>query len=407
MVRFSYRFGIIIVVALALSLIGSQTNNLLVKKRIKLKTTEDINFEPYEPIYPDISGDRYFMEWQPSSEPIVFLHVPKAGGTSFDYTIRPIVVNELKGHYVGLKHFDWNLILQNYPNTSRVVTMIRDPVERIISNFEFSKQLPWSQNIKNYSETTFSEYIKDYDLMLSSLTVWNSGLSPFLTGYHTGADYIASNWSVPLIKLKNPGDGYFYTDKNDIFDGLKEWHKNSTGDTSNRNIELDIRRREEMQSDYRRTAFLAAKRLRETFWFGILEESDESFELLSKKLGYTKNITLSKHNINEAASKKAKKSLRQDALSKTELEFVKNLIPIDIWLYDYAKRLHKARVLYSKTGFYHEPELLPLPEQKCEHFRYSIACIDPEFVHYKRGVNEKSLIHDKRLIDNFLSTHKL
>ena len=84
------------------------------------------------------------------NEKIVFLHIGKAGGTSFD----GMMGKALKGRksYVGGMHFDWTYIMDRFP-TGEVVTMLREPVSRAVSHFNFMKKLSWTKGMAIRSET--------------------------------------------------------------------------------------------------------------------------------------------------------------------------------------------------------------------------------------------------------------
>ena len=84
------------------------------------------------------------------NEKIVFLHIGKAGGTSFD----GMMGKALKGRksYVGGMHFDWTYIMERFP-TGDVVTMLREPVSRAVSHFNFMKKLSWTKGMAIRSET--------------------------------------------------------------------------------------------------------------------------------------------------------------------------------------------------------------------------------------------------------------
>lgn len=83
-------------------------------------------------------------------EKIVFLHIGKAGGTSFDGMMGK-ALNGRKS-YVGGMHFDWTYIMERFP-TGEVVTMLREPVSRAVSHFNFMKKLSWTKGMAIRSET--------------------------------------------------------------------------------------------------------------------------------------------------------------------------------------------------------------------------------------------------------------
>lgn len=78
-------------------------------------------------------------QWDKSS-PIMFLHIGKSGGTSFDGAMKQWIGQNRLPHnmYIGMKHFDWTVIKQR-KSAVTAVTLLRNPVERAISHFHFMK----------------------------------------------------------------------------------------------------------------------------------------------------------------------------------------------------------------------------------------------------------------------------
>ena len=91
---------------------------------------------------------------------------------------------------------------------------------------------------------------------------------------------------------------------------------------------------EKMAIDAVALANRAADNLEKTLWFGILEDMDRSLELLQYQLGLESKILMSKSN-----SGKKKSVVTEEDRFK-----LKSLMPMDIWLYDYAKLLFEGKV---------------------------------------------------------------
>ena len=246
--------------------------------------------------------------------PLVFLHIGKNGGTSFDKVVRPII-SKLGGRYIGNRHFDWSYIdtLKN-PD---VVVLLRDPVSRSVSHFHFSRK----KRIFKMTSSTLIEYLHNPQDMLESRDVWQDGQASvmWLTGTHV------ANWV-----------------------GIKP-HQ--------------IPEREIQSLDHEAILTKAAERINQTLWFGFLSDQDRSFEMLQAQIGYSQNIRLSKSNINPHSE-----------ISAEEEQILKSLMPMDLWLYDYAKLLFEARWKHYKTGMYEDPELPPFPEPACKSTRFILAC---------------------------------
>ena len=85
------------------SLINSFVSSVTSIKNLIFKKPEPkLKLEPYE-------SSVLNEPWDKKNDPIVFLHIGKNGGTSFDSSIKP-VVKKLGGKYVGDKHFDWTFV---------------------------------------------------------------------------------------------------------------------------------------------------------------------------------------------------------------------------------------------------------------------------------------------------------
>lgn len=260
------------------------------------------------------------LEMYNNSYPLVFLHVGKAGGMSFDGTMHPLI-RSLRGHYLGFRHFDWSYV-ETVANP-QVVMLLRDPVDRVVSHFYFARRFGKQLEDVDVSNMTLHEYLHNPKAMLITRTFWNDGQGGvyWLTGTHT------ENWWV---------------------DGIPD---------------SQIPQREAQSLRHGDMCMLAAKRLESLFWFGLLEKQQQSLELLRHQLGLKRAIVLRKGNAN--AHPKA---------SKEERTLIEQLIPKDIWLYKYAQRLFQARWKFYNTGLYVKPKLPTLPNINCYSTRFILHC---------------------------------
>ena len=72
--------------------------------------------------------------------------------------------------------------------------------------------------------------------------------------------------------------------------------------------------------------------------------------------------------------------------SVEEVEALESLMPQDLWLYEYGKRLFEARWQEYKTGEYMAPEYPPLPDQfTCLSTRFELNCSSGTFAGNFRG----------------------
>jgi len=126
--------------------------------------------------------------------------------------------------------------------------------------------------------------------------------------------------------------------------------------------------RERIASNATAMCLLAAKRLETTKWFGILEDLDRSMELL-KHTFQLETLPKMPH---------IRQKSRSDAsikISAIEVLGLASLMPQDLWLYEYGKRLFEARWEKYKTGIYTPPELPPLPKTfSCISTRFTLNC---------------------------------
>ena len=95
-----------------------------------------------------------------STSPVVFMHVPKTAGSSLtnmlvsqyppDRVYRPegraslsqLQTNELESYQLFCGHFDWSQF-KYLPKTSRVITILRDPIDRILSLYRYWRSFSW------------------------------------------------------------------------------------------------------------------------------------------------------------------------------------------------------------------------------------------------------------------------
>merc|ERR1712038_2099846 len=65
-------------------------------------------------------------------------------------------------------------------------------------------------------------------------------------------------------------------------------------------------------------------------------------------------------------------------------------MPLDMWLYNYAKLLFEARWGLYKTGQYLEPDVPPFPKVHCQSTRYVLKCTEPK-IHYQWIVEDDTV----------------
>jgi len=301
-----------------------------------------------------------------TSNTIYFIHVGKAGGTSIDSLMRTIVRNT-KRRYVGGKHFDWSYIQEkehkeamamekmriikeageetnndgnmtnhhddnsnnnkNNNNTNDftthadVITFLRNPFARALSQFHFSKTLSWAKRSNDtWLHQTFDEYVtkvKPGDF-LEPLENQHVG---FMAGIYEPGGWIAA-----------------------------------AGD------EESLEQKRYLEQNKTAACLAAARNLDKTIWFGLMEEVDKSMQLLQ--------VSMDLETIPRLPTRNSHK--HPDEMSEETKLKLEKYIQQDLWLYEYAKRLFHARwdyfVATNSTSEneeeirYIHPELPPLPD---------------------------------------------
>jgi len=268
-----------------------------------------------------------------TTNPVYFLHIGKAGGTSVDILFKTILKCESK-LYVGGSHFDWTFIQRhqkrrhaglsshnvigddgNYDigDLADVITLLRNPVSRAISQFYFSKTLPWAKkNNEKFLTQTFDEYLDD------PTKEW---MQPIADG-ESGSDFLA---------------GIFRQGGWVVTDGRETPHK------------------EYLRRNKTAACLFAARRLENTTWFGIMEDMERSMKLLQVTLALDDTPVLPRTNYGEGRNPRPSRKISRK---------IERYIPRDMWLYEYAKRLFEARWNYfmGSNCTYVSPELPPLPD---------------------------------------------
>ena len=265
---------------------------------------------------------------------LAFLHIGKTGGTAFD-VVGASIAEDMGLEYfkMGRKHYDWSAIdamkQKRHKKTKvSVVTTLRNPVDRAVSHFYYWKAGDWSQGMKIRNQS-LSDYLWEGNKgnMLDTRDIWQDGQAgvSWFTGTHIGS------WVIGKVS------------------------------------EAVVKEREQRASNVTAMLSLAAARLRETKWFGMLEDIPRSMELLQHAFHLRKVPSLPTKN---------KNNMRPHLnISKADYEALTSLMPQDIWFYNYAKLLFEARWQEYKTGIYVAPPEPPFPQTlPCVSTRLELNC---------------------------------
>lgn len=234
-------------------------------------------------------------------EALVFLHQPKTAGRSFGAVIRRNIPEELI-----CPHNSWNLLLENrhdldryvyfrghiyyevgqlIPRPKRYVTMLRHPVERLVSEYRFIRREEGHGRHELVKEMSFEEFL----LHPGHLEVY--------VRFLTYRPRVVEGGKKSFREMVPPGDV-----------------KNSVK---------------------------VAKARLEKFWFvGIMEDFDDSVASLCFSLGWPEPAKTPRRNV-------APSSEDQVPVTEREREIIVEKGSADLEIYEYARRLYKDRFLMS------------------------------------------------------------
>jgi len=271
-------------------------------------------------------------------KPIYFLHIPKTAGTTlkhyldsfyepfkifpcelWTYLIKVWPVKNMDKYGLFRGHFGF-LFFKYLPQDTRVVAMVRDPVERAISQFHHLHTICRNPRIDSWVSADFiSPTMKLKDL------VFDDKKSVFFT--NTQVRYLGSDINASLLRkkyLKNVTRRRprFFIDNEDIF------------------------LRASLEAGFLEKA---KNNLKQFACFGIQEMFQESLFLISFKLNLKPMINKKK------LMTRAGKPSRSD-FDRVVLKRLEKLNERDIELYKFAKRIfvgrYKRMVEELKTRFY-------------------------------------------------------
>ena len=94
----------------------------------------------------------------------------------------------------------------------------------------------------------------------------------------------------------------------------------------------EIERREQLSTNWSYMLNVGIENLHKCLWVGIVEELDKSLEMLSYQTG----LDIHMKHLN-------KNKRRKDLPKKEQITMLENLLPVDMYLYEYAKQLHNHR----------------------------------------------------------------
>ena len=164
----------------------SFSDNILLKDRIgQLILNKSVKHLWQQPL----------RKWNYQNEMLKFIHIVKSGGTSFDESLTSSRHKDgcdlqCKPGYEKLlnrtcpstldtwchEHFDWTEVekVESHGIKTAPVVLLRNPIDRFVSSFYYSKHMPLQSHFKK-SNQTLSEYLADPESMLQSQQIWFDG----------------------------------------------------------------------------------------------------------------------------------------------------------------------------------------------------------------------------------------
>jgi hypothetical protein len=323
---------------------------------VKQKVTwADVAASPSQrvPFYVDWAkpeGKLCLRRWQPDNV-IAWVHIGKTGGTSMDQLLNSKfdwvngchgcrklphmeinayldTVREIRDYpgeecpacmFVGLpdkiKHHDFYMLNHIMAEDSSLaanlapISWLREPASRMQSQFFFSKQIRVLP--KEYS-------LEDY--------VWRLTLNPT---YQKGANELFSDGANAVMWFSGNTPGGWIN--KGLWDADLDYRKQEF----TRMQQFIMNEPEQMLKD-------ALTNFHRSLWVGLLEQADESIELLNFQLG-SKLSHFPHSNTGKTAKTEPK-------ANEPELEMLRRACPLDSAFYSYVREIHSARLaLYARA----------------------------------------------------------
>ena len=300
---------------------------------------------------------RPLRKWNQKEEVLSFLHISKCGGTSMKASLReaklkngcnlscqdPRKAMEDQNKTCPLQtctgHFDWTRI-RNLNKTgvkTAPIIIIRNPIETFLSNFYFTKfrlARNLSEAHKEIKNMSVAEYLNNPDVMWKTRSLWYDGTA-------------ATSWLAGT--------------------NLDSYVVGKLGSE-------EVSRRDLVSANWTYMLNTAIENLHKCLWVGILDEIDRSFEMLKYQTG----LEMKMQRLNARFSNGRNNSYPK--LNPFQEDFLKKLMPMDMFVYEYAKQLHDFRwVIYknprNETPISKQIRLqLPRILSGCKSTSQSISC---------------------------------
>jgi len=271
-------------------------------------------------------------------EILYFLHIQKTAGTTLLSTLRNNFdydsilyprgwrdlfekMPENFSHYrLVTGHFGYSMSIM-LPRKPIFITMLRDPVDRVISDYGFFLDRERAQKDGQLKKASLEDLINNPD------TRWNF---TNIQTRHIGLD--RDELSLRNLLMRNS------------FGLISRW--------------INYRLPDDPPDD--RLLEIAMKRLSEFAFVGLVERFEESLFLLCYTFGWRPVRNVTKKNVTS-------NKIRRDQLSKTVLESISECNRLDRELYRYAQQLFESRyslMVQELKEKYFQPNFADLPFQE-------------------------------------------
>ena len=300
-------------------------------------------------------------KWNHTKEVLSLLHISKCGGNSLKTALLEtkfpngcgiMCANQEKStadqnYTCPLQtctgHFDWTRmkIFERIGLVVAPIAVLRNPIDRFVSNFYFT-QYVLARNIsdeyKEIENMTLNDYLNNPSIMWKTRQLWRDGAS------------VASWFAGTHIERHVVGDIH----------------------------PVEIYKRNQLSANWSFLLDTTIENLHKCLWIGILEEIDNSIEMLNFQTGL--GLTVQHQNSRDSHAH----SLSYTELSPSQVEFLKKLMPVDMYLYEYARQLfgYRWKIYQNERNRKDEKEKIDfkLPEtlEGCKITSQSFEC-SPNF----------------------------
>lgn len=287
------------------------------------------------------------QKWNKSETILAFMHIGKAGGTSFDKTIKPplkkycgglinLRINNFPQHKLiniestknkcyflyNTKHFDFSPLQYLYPKISPI-SMIREPISWFFSMYYYTRTLAWTKELRIRKYDNIYNYFNDSLAMKETGIVWQDGNSA--VNWFSGLNV---HYGMSQLMKRNNLYSYINTDRK----RLEIWNNRS------KVLKMAI-------DNYHK--FIAV---------GLLEDLDNTINLMKYSLGI--NLQFKHANKNK---RKNNNIINDINLRK----IVSQYFPMDIWFYNYVKNDFYKKIDAIKNGKdYIQRDIIKIPNDK-------------------------------------------